>query len=283
MNSLARSAACVLLVAAASYSQETTALPIIVAGGSQFSMPVQRPDCKVEVNHEPVSVVSVVPLSGKHLRYVLIDDARIHDNWPGSTDQQIYVAKEFLKRVISPGVDTGTLVSYGELVVLGSQNERDPRKLASEIAADRSSPARLYDAIFAGTGWLAKQQPRSDERKVAFLVCDGRDTGSQVGLSDVVKAMQKASIPLFVLVPSDLEKRKEGQFMRELADQSGGRTYFLPSDRKHLTFDDLKRDLADSFLLGLNVPSEKGLLPLNITEIGHPQLSIVAPSQVFVP
>lgn len=258
-------------------------MPVIVAGTSQSSIPVQPSDFRAEVNHQPASVESVVPLSGKHLRYVLIHDARLHNDWPGGRDQQVHVAKELLQQVISPGADTGTLVSYGELVLLGSQNQKDPRKLASEVVTDRINPARLYDAIFAASSLLAKQESSSDERKVAFLICDGKDSGSQVDLSNILKLLQKASIPLFVVAPSDVEKRKEGQYMRELAAGSGGRTYFLPPDTKHLTFGDLKRDLADSFLLGLKLPSQKGLLPLSITVIGHAQLSILAASQVFVP
>jgi von Willebrand factor type A domain len=283
MRPVAALVPCIFLMLVASSAQETAAIPIIVAGASQSSIPVQPSDFNVDVNSKPVSVASLIPLSGKHLRYVLINDARAHDDWPGGTDQQIHVAKEFLKKVISPGVDTGTLVSYGELVLLGPQNEKDPRKLASEVGLGRTSPARLYDAITAGTSVLAKQQSGSDERKVVFLVCDGKETGSQVGMADPLNALQKASFPIFVFAPSDVGKRKEGQRLRELAERSGGRAYFLPPDTRHLTFDGLKRDLADSFLLTLNVPSQKGLLPLSATGVGHPQLSIVAPSQVFVP
>jgi hypothetical protein len=283
MKLLAALAPCIFLMVAASSAQETIAVPIIVAGTSQSSVPVQFSDFKVEVNHEPVSVASVMPLSGKHFRYVLIHDARIRNSWPGGAEQQMHVAKEFLKQVISPGVDTGTLVSYGEMVLLGSPNERDPRKLASEVVADRINPARLYDAITAGASWLAKQQSGSDERKVVFLVCDGKETGSHVGMADALRALHKASFPIFVFAPSDVEKRKEGQGLRELAEQSGGRAYFLPPDTRHLTFDDLKHDLADSFLLTLNLPSQKGLLPLSVTEVGHPQVSVSASSEVFVP
>jgi len=257
-------------------------VPIIVAGASQSSISAQPSDFKVEVNHDPVSVTSVMPLSGKHLRYVLIHDARLHDDWPGGVDQQIHVAKEFLKQVISPGVDTGTLVSYGELVDLGPQNQRDPRKLASEVGTGRIGPARLYDAITAGTSWLAKQPTGPDERKVVFLVCDGKEAGSHVSRAEALKALHKGSFPIFVIAPSDVEKRNQGRLLQDLAEQSGGRAYFLPPNW-HLAFDGLKRDLADSFLLGLNLPSQKGLLALSIAEIGHPQLSIVASPQVFVP
>ncbi|HMK22398.1 MAG TPA: hypothetical protein VK466_08680 [Terriglobales bacterium] len=253
-------------------------MPIVVAGPSQSAVPVRVSDFTAEVNHQPVTIASVTSLSGRHLQYELIYDARLHTDW----DDELHVAKELLKLVITPGFDTGTLVSYGELVLLGSQNGRDPRKLASEVGADRISPARLYDAIADGTSWLVQQQSGSDERKVVFLVCDGKDTGSQVDLAAAVRALQKVSIPLFALAPSYLEKRKEGQYMRELSEQSGGRVYFLPRSAK-LTLDDLKRDLKNSILLTLNLPSEKGLLPLKITNAAHPESPILSPAYVFVP
>lgn len=289
MKSLARLAPCVFLFVVASYAQERAAVPIIVSGASQSSIPVQLSDFKVEVNHEPVSIASVIPLSGKHLRYVLVTDERIFNDWPGGRDQQINVAKEFLKQVISPSADVGTLVGYGDFVALGPQNERDPKKLSSKIQTSQSGPTRLYDAVTAAAQWLAKQPADPDERKVIFLVCDGKETGSHVALADALKALQKAFLPIFVFAPSEVEKRKQGQSLRELAEQSGGRTYFLPSNRRlpsntrHLTFDGVKRDFADSFLLRLNPPSQKGLLLLRVTETRHPELSIVASSQVFVP
>jgi len=271
------------ILAVASYAQQTIALPIIVGGATQSSTSVQVSEFRAEVNHDPVSIVSVTSLSDQHLQYILINDQRLASQWPGGTGQQVHVAKELLKQVISPGSDIGTLVNYGDAVFLDVQNEKDPEKLSRQLSPSATGPTRLYDAVMAGTSWLAKQPASRDERKVAFLVCDGKDSGSHVGLSDAIKALQKASFPIFVFAPSDVETRKEGQHLRELAEQSGGRAYFLPPNTRHLTFDSLKRDLADSFLLSLSPPAGRGLLPLSITEITHPKLSIHASSQIFVP
>jgi len=282
MKCLARLAPfCFLTIA--SYAQQTISLPIIVEGASQSSLPIQAANVKVEVNHEPVPVASATSLSDKHLQYVLINDARVHVKWPGGTDQQAQVAKELLKQVITPGSDIGTLINYGDGVFLDVENERDPKKLSSKIAADATSPTRLYDAIVTGVQRFAKQPASPDGRKVIFLVCDAMESESHVSLEDAVKALQKASLPIFVFVPSHLEKKKEGQSMRELAENSGGRVYFLPPNTKHLKFDSLKSDLADSFLLTLSLTSQKGLVPLSIAEPGSPQTPIHYPRQVFVP
>lgn len=271
-------------MAIALYSQEKTALPIIVAGATQSSIPVRASDFKVEVNNEPVPVASLTSLSGKPLQYVLIHDQRLHDQWPGGSYQQEQVAKELLRQVISSDSDTGTLVSYSDEVFLDVKDETNPKKLSSQIHTTGIGPAQLYEAVVNGAGLLAKRPTLPNARKVIFLVCDGSDTGSHVGLADAIKSLQEASLPIFVVAPSEREKKKQGQDMRQLAEQSGGRAYFLAPGTKYLTFDDLKRDLADSFLLALNPPIQnKGFLPLRVTGVAHPQLSISSSTRVFVP
>jgi len=209
MKSLAYLASCCFL-AVASDAQETTALPIIVAGATQSSIPVGALNLKVEVNDKPVVVASLTSLSGKPLQYVLINDQRLHNQWPGGRDQQANVAKELLKYVVSSGSDIGTLVNYSDEVFLDVQDERDPKKLSSQIRATGIGPARLYEAVVVATKWLAKQPTARDGRKVIFLVCDGSDTGSHVGLADAIKALQEASFPIFVVAPSNSEKKETG-------------------------------------------------------------------------
>jgi von Willebrand factor type A domain len=279
MKFLAWFHSCCLLVPAC-YAQDISA-PIIVAGASQSSVAIQGSDLRVEVNQQPIAGVSLTPLSNKHLKYAVIYDEELHPDWFGGHDQQEHVAKEFLKQVISPGSDVGTYFGFGSDVILGPENEKDPRKVSSEIRATQISPTRLYDAIVAAALRFAKQPNVSNGRKVIFLFSDGRDTGSQATLADAIAALQRASLPLFAFASSDVEKRKQGQQLRELAHQSGGRVYFLAY--RYLTFDDVKRDLADGFLLTLSPSPQKGLASLNITEKEHPEVSIVSPTHIFVP
>jgi len=194
----------------------------------------------------------------------------------------VNVAAKFLKQVIVAGADIGTLVNSGDHVLLDVQNETDPAKLASKL--DRTGLfAPLYDAIVASTQVLMKQPTSPDHRKVIFLFCDGTDNKSQVDLDYAIRALQKASVPIFIFAPSQVERGKKGEQLRQIADQAGGRTYFLPPDTRHLAFDDLKRDLAQSFQLTVSIPSSKGMLPLMITDVGNPKASIVAASQILGP
>jgi hypothetical protein len=267
---------------AVSYGQQTASVPIIVAAAEPSSPSLQASDLKVEVNHQPTTVVSLTSIAGEHLQYVLINDRRVRTQWPGGTEQQVNVAAKFLKQVIVAGADIGTLVNSGDHVLLDVQNEKDPAKLASKL--DRTGLfAPLYDAIVASTQVLMKQPTSPDHRKVIFLFCDGTDNKSQVDLDYAIRALQKASVPIFIFAPSQVERGKKGEQLRQIADQAGGRTYFLPPDTRHLAFDDLKRDLAQSFQLTVSIPSSKGMLPLMITDVGNPKASIVAASQILGP
>jgi von Willebrand factor type A domain-containing protein len=267
---------------AVSYGQQTASVPIIVAAAESSSPSLQASDLKVEVNHQPATIVSLTSFAGEHLWYVLINDRRVITKWRGGTEQQVNVAAKFLKQVITAGADIGTLVNSGDSVLLDVQNEKDPAKLASKLdLTGLYSP--LYDAIVASTQLLMKQPTSADYRKVIFLFCDGTDNKSHVHLDDAIRALQKASVPIFIFAPSEVERRKNGEQLRKLADQAGGRTYFLPPDTRHLAFDDLKRDLAQSFLLTVSVPQSKGMSPLIVTDLGNPKASVIGASQVFVP
>jgi hypothetical protein len=267
---------------ALAHGQQTASVPIIVAAAEPSSHSVQAADLKVEVNHQSATVVSLTSFASKHLQYVLINDRRVRTKWPGGTEQQVNVASKFLKQVVAVGADIGTLINSGDGVILDAQNEKDPAKLASKL--DRTGLySTLYDAIVASTQLLMKEPTSADYRKVIFLFCDGTDNKSHISLEEAIRALQKASIPIFIFAPSEVEKRKNGEQLRELADQAGGRTYFLPPDTRHLVFDDLKRDLAQSFLLTVSIPPSKGMSPLIVTDLGNSKTSVRAASQVFVP
>jgi hypothetical protein len=92
-------------------------------------------------------------------------------------------------------------------------------------------------------------------------------------------------MPVFVFAPSSVERKKQGENLRQLASQSGGRVYFLPGDPRQDNFDVLKRDLAQSFLLQVAVPGTGGneMLPVTITNVSDSSVQIVAPAKISVP
>jgi hypothetical protein len=266
---------------AASYGQQNVSIPIIVAG-SQTLLALKTTDLKVEVNHQLVSVTSVTPLSGQHLQYVLMNGFGGRSHWPSGLDQQADVATKFLKEVVVAGSDDGTLVNFGERqVFLDVQNERDPRKLSAKLERHGRSGTPLFDAVVSSARWIAKQPEIPTYRKLIVLFWNAEDTSSKSSMGQAIEALQRAATPIFIFAPSSIDGRKNGEELSRLAAASGGRAYFPPRKMKSVSFDAFKRDLAQSFLVGIDAPSLQGVfLPLKIEEVVESKASVIAASQI---
>lgn len=264
-------------------AQQTISVPIIVASGDQTSISIKNTDLKAEIDHQAVTIASITPLAPGHLKYVLLSDQSGATRWPRGIRQQTDIADRLLRQVITAGDDLGSLVNFGDDIYIDVQNEKDPKKLMAKLERDGRGATKLYDAVVASAKWLGKQPVDPEHRKVMFLFCDGEDNGSKNRLTDAVDALQAATIPVFVIAPATVERKNRGNELRQLADSSGGRAYFLVPDLKAVDFASLKRDLSQSFLLKVTTPPITGLLPLIITDRSNLQLSIIAPSRIAVP
>jgi hypothetical protein len=265
------------------HAQQTISVPIIVTGKDNTSISIKDADLRAEVNHQPVVIGSLTPLAGKQLQYVLLNDQSGSTKWPGGIKQQTEVADQFLTQVVTAGDDIGSLVNFGDYVYIDVQNEKDPLKLAGKLERKGVGGAKLYDAVVSAGKWLAKQSVNPEHRKVMFLFCDGEDNTSKSRLSEAIDTLQRATIPIFIISPSSVETKKQGEELRQLSRETGGRVYFLPRDTKQMKFASLKQDLSQSFLLKMSIPSGRGTLPLAVTDPANPQGQISAPSQIVVP
>jgi Mg-chelatase subunit ChlD len=264
-------------------SQQPISIPVIVVGGDQSPISLKANDLKVAVNDQTVTVMSVSSLAEEHLQYVLLNDQSGRTRWPNGIEQQTDAAAQLLKRVVAPGLDIGSLVNFGDDVYIDVQNSHDPDEIAAKMVRKGIGATRMYDAVVSAANWLAKQPSSPHQRKLIFLFSDGDDNGSKTNLRKAAEALQKGRIPIFVIAPSSIERKKEGEHLRQLASEAGGRAYFLPRNTEQISFEFIKRDLARSFLITVNLPSAEGLLPLTITDVTNPQVSIASPAQIAAP
>lgn len=272
-------------VGPASYGQQTVSVPIAIIVDDQGSIPLNLSDLKAEVRHQPAAVTSITSLAGKRLQYILLNDASGSNQWPNGTKQQADAADQLLRQVVVASSDVGSLVNFSEEVYIDVQNENNPQKLAAKLERTGRGGTGMYDAVVSAANWLAKQPAVADCRKVMFLFSDGEDNTSRSSLDRATKALQRTGITIFIVAPSSVETKKQGETLRHLTSQSGGRVYFLPRDTSQVKFDFLKRDLTQSFLLKISVPLSKGaeIVPLTITDVNNPRIHIVCPSQIAAP
>ena len=198
-------------LARASWGQQTVSVPIFVDGG-QAQVSIKSSDLKVEVNGQPVAILSIAPLASEHLQYALLNDQNRHTRWPNGNKQQTELANRFLKQVVAAGIDMGTLVNFGEYVFLDVQNGKDPQKLAAKLEpVGNVDESQLYDAVVSAARWLAKQPLSPAARRVLFLFSDGHDNTSKSDLRQATEALQLARIPILIVAPSSVENKKEGE------------------------------------------------------------------------
>jgi hypothetical protein len=266
------------------YCQQTADFNVAIIVDDESSISLQLSDLKAEVDHQPVAVTSITPLAGKCLQYSLLNDASKSNRWPDGIKQQTDAADQLLKQVVAGSSDVGSLINFNDEVYIDAQNLNNTQKLASKLERRGSGGTVTYDAVYSSVQFLAKQSALPNCRKVVFLFGDGEDNTSHVSLSETTRLLERTGIPMFIIAPSTTEKKKEGENLRQLASLSGGRVYFLPRDTRHVTFDLLKRDLAQSFLLRMAgpLPESHELLPVTITDVSNPRVRIIAPSHITV-
>jgi len=284
MKSLASLILCCFM-GSATYSQQTVSVQIPIIVDDQDPTSLNLADLKVEIGHKPATITSIMPLAGKHLQYVLLNDAREKNRWPKGIRQQTDAAVQFLKQVLIAGSDVGSLVNFSDQVYIDVQNDKDPQNLAAKLDREGRGGPVMYDAVVSAAKWLAQQSAADDYRRVMFLFGDGKDRASKKNLNQTVEALQASGIPVYIFAPSSVETEPQGEILREIATQSGGRILFLSPDKEQLKFGFLKRDLAQSFLLKIDFPQSGSTeaLPLVITDVKSPQTHIISPSQILKP
>jgi Ca-activated chloride channel homolog len=154
--------------------------------------------------------------------------------------------------------DQAALVTFSNQIALRLPMTSDRARLRAELQRLTSGGSTaLRDAVY-----LAIQlRPPERTRSLILLFTDGRDTSSWLTEADVIESVQRAGSVIHVVrVGSD-------EFVRRLADTSGGRTWSATSDRQ----------LRELFVNALSEMRARYLLsysPRGVTPAGWHQISI---------
>lgn len=182
---------------------------------------------------------------GPRLQYVLLNDASRWTKWPKGIEQQVNMATQFLKQVVIPGADVGSLANFSDdtEISLDVVNSTNPDDLATKLVRQGRGGTNVYGSVVSAAKWLSKQES-SDRRKMVFVFSDGDDDASPISLKVAIKELQTNRIPVFVIAPSVVEHKKPGKDMKQLADATGGHAYFIDDTSGSFDFALLKRDLT---------------------------------------
>ena len=128
---------------------------------------------------------------------------------------------------VKPGDDIA-LLTFNSSVVgwVDFTRERAPLHAAIDATSTEGDTA-LYDA----TALALRRLKPLKRRKAVVLFTDGEDNRSRLSVDQVIEMARASEVSIYSVAQGDESKRLKG-FLDRLADQTGGRSYFIASMRK---------------------------------------------------
>lgn len=128
---------------------------------------------------------------------------------------------------VKPGDDIA-LLTFNSSVVgwVDFTRERVPLHAAIDATSTEGDTA-LYDA----TALALRRLKPLKRRKAVVLFTDGEDNRSRLSVDQVIEMARASESSIYSVAQGDESKRLKG-FLDRLADQTGGRSYFIASMRK---------------------------------------------------
>jgi Ca-activated chloride channel homolog len=120
-------------------------------------------------------------------------------------------------------------------------------------------------ALWHGVYYAAKQLRPVPGRKAIIILSDGMDTGSDVGVTDVIEMAQSAGVvvysikyanPMRFLSLAATIAQAVSRGLERLARETGGLSFPNPGHRIPDVFAQIEADLRNLYVLGFNPPAE---------------------------
>jgi Ca-activated chloride channel homolog len=143
--------------------------------------------------------------------------------------------------------DEVALMTFNSTTVGWVQFTRQRDAIHAEIDASRTEgETALYDA----TGQALKRLKPLKRRKAVILFTDGEDNRSRLSVEQVIGIARASEVSIYSVAQGLDERTTLKAFLDRLADQTGGRSYFIGSIEKlSETFHRILRELKSQYFL----------------------------------
>jgi Ca-activated chloride channel homolog len=212
-----------------------------------------------------LAVVLVLDVSGSML--LKIDEAR----------RAVHAFVDALKREDEVG-----LITFSTTVVGSVDFTRDRGLLHAAVdAAQTNGETALYDV----TAMALKRLRPLKRRKAVVLFTDGDDNRSRLSVDQVIQMARASEVSIYSVAQGASESDTLKVFLDRLAEETGGRSYFIGSIRKlSETFRGILTELKSQYFLTYTPPA--GLKPRTWhsidVRVDRPELVVRARKEYFV-
>ena len=169
-----------------------------------------------------------------------------------SLDKARQAALEFFQRIIRPK-DRASVITFNDHPNLTVKFTNDVPTLAAGLAglkAERGTA--LYDSIIFTLYYFTGVKGQ----RALILISDGKDEGSRFTFEDALDYARRAGVTIYTIgLGEDVDKRK----LNRLAEETGGRTFFLKSvDELAAIYAQVEQELRSQYLIAYQSTNTSG-------------------------
>ena len=205
----------------------------------------------VTIGGTPVPVTSLEPVPRPERHWLLLD---ISESAEGRRREAKRSAAEYVRQVMTPGIDAAALLTVDEDTLLVAAPETDPEAIARRIEA---IPAGGSSALRDGLDLVLRQVEGDRHEQLILYWTDGQDNTSLGRIEDLHETLRRAPnatiFPIGLMPTRTLRPGENplGSFLFDVAKRSGGEV-FSSADEKWL--DRVRGWIARRFAVAFNPP-----------------------------
>ncbi len=213
-------------------------------------------------------------------RFEAVGDLPIHvgvvlDNsgsMQGALNQARAAALRFFQKVIQPK-DRAAVITFNRSPNLAVKLTNDLPTLGGGLAGlTAEGETALYDSIMFGLYYFTGIRGQ----RALLLLSDGKDEASRFDFPETLEYARRAGVTIYT-IGLNLRDAQARQDLTELADETGGRSFFIPSASElEEIYDLIQTDLRSQYLLAYQSSSTKETEEFRKIEVKLPRTSFSA-------
>ena len=232
---------------AATKAQAVSLSPIVLDRAGHYTTGLTKEDFSLTVDGKPHPIDTFDAVNSRLLFVLVLDvSASMAPKLTGAR-----AAALALLDALKP-VDEASVLTFNSNVVglteLATDRSRARRAL---VGARVSGETALYDA----TAFALRKLKERHERGAVVLFTDGADNRSRLSVEQVIEMAGASEASIFAVAQGVREDAQMGGFLRQMAQDTGGRAFFISSIRTLTrTFDEVVSELQHQYYLTFTPP-----------------------------